>query len=171
MNTRFCKSCQHLLENIIPFNLKREKKTLLWSSNRCLKMKYIFSRFLLITPREMLSYSVITTIDSWYKQNWNYKSEAKQEEFLSVFLPFWFLTLTDRCKKKKKNWAHCQRQSFLLSDWFPPMLNQWRTKITSISTKRTYQSINAPVASFLAKSQPVSKLEKNCRKSRITCYQ
>lgn len=130
-----------------------------------------FLRFLLITPREMLSYSVITTSDSWYKQNWNYKSEAKQEEFLSVFLLFWFLTLTDVCAKKterKEKRAHCQRQSFLLSDWFPPMLNQWRTKIASISTKRIYQSINAPVASFLAKSQPVSKLEKNCRKRRIT---
>lgn len=69
--------------------------------------------------------------------------------------------LWQTCVQKK---AHSHRQSFLLSDQFPSMLNRWRTKITSISTRRTYQSINVPVTSFLAKSQPVSKLEKNCRK-------
>lgn len=70
-----------------------------------------------------------------------------------------------RKKKIIKKQAYCWRQSFLLSDWFPSMVKQWRTKITSISTKRTYRGINASAASFLPKSHPVSKLEKNCRKT------
>lgn len=126
-----------------------------------------FSRLLLITLREKPSYSVTTTSKSLYKQNWNYQRENNKGIFNQYLFSFdsW---LWRTCVKK---WAYCQRQSFLLSDWFPSMLNRWRTKITSISTKRTYQSINVPVASFLVKSQPVFELEKNCRKRRITRHQ
>lgn len=165
--------CQHLLESIVSFNLKRDEKTLLWSSNRCLKMKYIFLE-LLTNHTEgdafIFSYSKPANPDTNRIQTVNQRrNNMGNFYFLSAsFFSPCLIPDFDRRGRREKKWVYCQRQSFLLSERFPSMLNRWRTKITSISTKRTYQSINAPVASFLATSQQFPKLQKNHRKQHGT---
>lgn len=124
-----------------------------------------FSRFLLITPREMLSCSVATTSKSWDNRQEGTNQKEKKKVIIrrllsSCYSKILFYILTDFAKAG----AHCGRQSLLLSEPFPSILKRWRTKIASISTKRTYQGRNAPMTSFLATSQPVSRLKKNRRK-------
>lgn len=90
--------------------------------------------------------------------------------FFFVFITIFSLLTPDFDRRsygeseREKRRFHCRRQSFLFSNRFPSMPNRWRTEITSISTRGTYQSINAPATSFLAEAQPVFKQEKNCRK-------
>lgn len=139
---------------MIIFNLKWYKKTLLWSSDKRLKLKYIFN----------VSYYTNTNKSITVQQ------EAKQRgRCLSVSFLSWFLTLTDVCAAEKEE-AHCQRQSFLLSDRFSFDVEPGDAlkKFTSISTKTTYRSRKTPVTSFLAKAQALSKLKKNCRKRQMT---
>lgn len=123
-----------------------------------------FSRFLLITPREMLSCSVATTSKSWDNRQESTNQKGKKviirRLLSSCYSKILFYILTDFAKAG----AHCGRQSLLLSEPFPSILERWRTKIASISTKRTYQGRNAPMTSSLATSQTVSRLKKNRRK-------
>lgn len=94
-----------------------------------------------------------------------YKSKRKKKVIIrrllsSCYSKILFYILTDFAKAG----AHCGRQSLLLSEPFPSILKRWRTKIASISTKKTYQGWNAPMTSFLTTSRPVSRLKKNRRK-------
>lgn len=63
MNTWFSKFCQHLLENH-SFNLEGDKKNTAVIFKQMSENEIHFSRLLLITLREKLSYSVTTTSNS-----------------------------------------------------------------------------------------------------------
>lgn len=74
-----------------------------------------FSRFLLITPREMLSCSVATTINSRYCQQWSINTNKKYSGgyYLLVFPKIIFYTLTDMLKKPIVGDNFCYLSAFL----------------------------------------------------------
>lgn len=120
-----------------------------------------FSRFLLITPREMLSCSVATTSKSCDNQqesiNQNEKIIRRLLSSCYYKILFWVLTV-----QKKEPIVGDNRCCYLNA--FLQFSSGDALKSLPLPPKRTYQGRNAPITSFLASSQPVSRLEKNCRK-------